>query len=93
MSISKTTLQKMAKQYAPQDEVVTIKVGDKDVEVKVKRSLSMVEFGAAAKDMADMQFIADLNALTKDCLYINDFDAERLNDFIKLYWCGGTTIF
>ena len=76
MSISKTTLQKMAKQYAPQDEVVAIKVGDKDVDIKVKRALSMVEFGAAAKDMADMQFIVGVDGKEEYAPSLAEF-AER----------------
>lgn len=38
------------------------------------------------EDFEDMQFISDLNVLINDCLYIDDNDANELNDFIKLYW-------
>lgn len=38
------------------------------------------------EDFEDMQFIADLNVVTGDCLYIDDNDANDLNDFIKIYW-------
>ena len=38
------------------------------------------------EDFEDMQFIADLNVVPNDCLYIDDNDANELNDFIKIYW-------
>ena len=77
MSISKTTLQKMAKQYAQNEIELVIQVGDKDVPIKIRPVLSLVEVGAAAKDMADMQFAKDD--------YGNDIYVPYLQPFAERY--------
>ena len=59
--MNKSTLQKMAKQYAPQDKIIYVQVGDKNVEIKVKPVLSLAELGTAANEICELQFATDEN--------------------------------
>ena len=77
MSINKTILQKMAKQYAPQEKIIEVQVGDKNVAIKVKPVLSLAEFALAAQEICDMQFATDANG--------NEFYVPYLREFAERY--------
>lgn len=76
MSINKTTLQKMVKQYAQQDIIVEIPVSDKTVNIKVNPVLSLADFCVAAQTICDMQFVDDENGNERYVPYLREF-AER----------------
>ena len=76
MSINKTTLQKLAKQYAPQETELKVMVGDKEVTIKVKRVLTLAEYIAAVNSIADMQFITTDDGKEIYAPYLHQF-AER----------------
>ena len=66
-------MQKMLKEYAWKDVKVTIPVGDKQAEITVHPVLPLAQFGAAAQDMCDMQFLAGEDGEMKYAPWLEPF--------------------
>ena len=74
--MTKKMLQKMAKEHALKTQTISVAVDGETVEIKVKPVLGLAEFGAAAQDIADMQFIPDGEGGEKWAPYLAEF-AQR----------------
>lgn len=71
--MTKKMLQKMAKWHAPREKIVSVAVDGETVDIKVKPVICLSDFGAAAKDIAEMQFIPDGAGGEKWAPYLTEF--------------------
>lgn len=76
MSITKKNLQKLVKQYTRQSTKLAIDLDGAQVEITVHPILSLSQFGLAAQDIAQMQFLTEKNGDEVYAPYLRSF-AER----------------